>query len=104
MINIFSFIFSCISQVFSIMNEFLIVNGVSLLLFYTGFLILPILIMCIKFGIEVSTSSERAYINYSNHENAKNKYEQRRYHGAHEFRGNHERGGKHIKRGKHEKI
>lgn len=89
MIDIFKLIFGFVGDIFSIMNTFVLSKGVSLLTFYLGFLLLPLLLVLVKFGFDFALEPVTSYFKFSNAENAKNKYEQRRYIGKHEWIGRH---------------
>lgn len=77
MLEIFKFIFNCIGQVFNTMNNFLVVNGVSLLVFYLGFLVLPIILLIIKLGVDVGVRPLSSSFSLSNTENSNEKKEQK---------------------------
>lgn len=77
MLEIFKFIFNCIGQVFNTMNNFLVVNGVSLLVFYLGFLVLPIILLIIKLGVDVGVRPLSSSFSLSNSENSNEKKEQK---------------------------
>ena len=77
MLEIFKFIFNCIGQVFNTMNNFLVVNGVSLLVFYLGFLVLPIILLIIKLGVDVSVRPLSSSFSLTNDENSNEKKEQK---------------------------
>lgn len=77
MLDIFKFIFNCIGQIFNTMNNFLIVNGVSLLVFYLGFLVLPIILMIVKLGVDVGVRPLSSSFSLTNDENSNEKKEQK---------------------------
>ena len=77
MLDVFKFIFNCIGQVFVIMNNFLIVNGVSLLVFYLGFLVLPIILLIVKLGVDVGVRPLSSSFSLSNDENSDEKKSQK---------------------------
>lgn len=77
MLDVFKFIFNCIGQVFDIMNNFLIVNGVSLLVFYLGFLVLPIILLIVKLGVDVGVRPLSSSFSLSNDENSDEKKSQK---------------------------